>query len=205
MYIPPPGSSAPTLDSGVNWAHWIDKHFLPVADRGDRGWRNEGILTTLPSIVSTLIGIFAGLILTSRSNVLPSAKAKGLLAWGGLLTIAGAARSTAFPINKHLWTSSFVLFTGGLSMLLLALFFFIFDMCRMKRLAMPFIWIGANSIAAYLLAGILPRAELALNQVFNIPTDPTSETGLLILCAANVLLIVSVMCILYQRRIFLRV
>ena len=121
----------------------------------DRMWDPEGLLSTLPAIVTTLIGVWAGHILLSSRTM--AEKAASLFAWGLVLLTGGYVWDWFFPINKQIWTSSYVLFTGGLAMSMLALCYWVIDVRGHSRWAKPFVMYGMNAIAIYVLSGLLAR------------------------------------------------
>jgi predicted acyltransferase len=136
-----------------NLAGWVDRHYLPgriVAAYYGYG-DNEGLLSTIPAVGTTLLGALAGRWL--RTGRGPWAKVAGLAAAGLAALAVGAAWDRSFPVIKNLWTSSFVLVAGGFSLLLLALFYAVIDVLRFRRWAFFFTVIGANAITIY----VVPR------------------------------------------------
>jgi len=115
----------------------------------------EGLLSTLPSIATTLLGILAGHWLRSGRD--RYATCSGLFVFGTLAIIAGSSWGAWFPINKALWTSSFVLLAGGWSMLGLAVCSWLVDVQNYRRWAAPFRVLGTNPIVAYTLAAVGAR------------------------------------------------
>jgi predicted acyltransferase len=154
--VPVPGQGAGILDYDGNLAGYIDLKLLaghlykPTFDP-------EGILSTFPAIVTAILGTLTGDWLRSKRPHL--VKTLGLLAAGAGLTGLGLALHPYFPINKQLWTSTFVLFTAGAALLLLALFYLLIDVLGWRNWAVRFFVFGTNAIAAYvgsiLLAKIL--------------------------------------------------
>jgi len=146
-YIPVPGYGAGVLTREGNLASAIDRFFLhghmyrPVYDP-------EGILSTFPSIVSVLSGIWAAQYgLTSYTHkTFQRLCSAGFFSFG-----AGLLWHKVFPINKALWTSSFVLITSGFALLLFSLLYEIFDVRRVRYLGKPFEALGQNAIAAYVV------------------------------------------------------
>ncbi len=143
-----PGFPRGDLSMQGNFASYIDRSILPgrlylvIHDP-------EGLMSTIPAIGTGLLGILAGQLL-KHSALSPSAKA-GRLALAGVISLVIAlAWNTIFPINKNLWTSSFVLTVGGISLLLLATFYYIIDVRGYKKWAFFFSVIGMNSILIYL-------------------------------------------------------
>jgi predicted acyltransferase len=149
MLVPVPGAGAGVMTPQGNLASFIDRHLLPrpycCFAQGD----NEGILSTFPAIATTLMGVLAGHWLRSRQT--PTRKTIGLALAGVASLIVGFAWSFNFPIIKNLWTSTFVLFAGGWSLLLLALFYWIIDVRGYRRWSFFFTVIGVNAITIYLV------------------------------------------------------
>lgn len=148
-----PGSDIPLLDPNANLSWYIDQHLLP--GRMYEGTRDpEGILSTLPAIATALLGVLTGEWLATRRDA--KRKTAGMLAFGVACVLAGQLWGIWFPINKKLWTSSFVLFTAGCALICLAVCYWITDV-KLHRGAWtkPFVIFGSNAIAAYTLAELL--------------------------------------------------
>jgi predicted acyltransferase len=148
-----PGRDIPFMDHDLNLVAWIDRHLLP--GRLFEGTRDpEGLLSDLPAFATTLLGLLAGTWITQPR---PAArKVIGLLVAGVLLVAAGLLWSQTFPINKRLWTSSYVLFAGGLSLLLLAAFYFVVEIRQSRgRWSYPLLVFGTNAITAYVFSELL--------------------------------------------------
>ena len=142
--IPIPGKGAGIYEPEMNLALYVDNAVLGHWQEG-AGWTY--ILSNMTFICSVMLGVFAGQILMSDAN--PMRKA-GLLALIGVACIiAGKVWGIWFPIIHHLWTSSLVLFAGGLSFLLLALFYLVIDIWGYKKWSFFFVVIGTNAIAVY--------------------------------------------------------
>jgi predicted acyltransferase len=150
-----PGFGAPDLalypqgDVAPNLATWFDKVFLKtLADNFP--YDSEGILSNIPAIATTIIGVITGTWL--RTGVSREEKVNRIFTWGVLLTISGYFWSLSFPLGKKLWTSSFVLFMGGWSLLLLGALFWAVDVKKKtsRFLAIPR-WFGMNAISAIVL------------------------------------------------------
>ncbi len=150
--IPTPGPGKPMLEPGVNLAAWIDQQLLPGRMwQGD--WDPEGILSTFPAIVTGITGMLAGkLIVSGKSR---ERTVIWLFSIGFICTVAGEMWGWVFPINKNIWTSSYVLYTSGLAAMTLATAMFIIDMLGYRRGTRFGIIYGANAITAYVLAGVL--------------------------------------------------
>ena len=152
-YIPIPSIGFPDLSvPEINWAHYIDSLFLPGVLWKDT-WDPEGILSTLPSIITGVFGIFAGYIITKVSEL--KEKIIYLFLLGFILLFLGDLLSYIFPINKNLWSTSYTLLVGGISCLAFAFFVFLVDLKdngRYFKFAKVF---GVNSIFSYVLAGMI--------------------------------------------------
>jgi len=148
-FIPVPGFGAGDFAEGHNLTNWIDKMWLPFR-KWDGDHDPEGLLSTLPAIATTLFGVFAGMLLRNTA-VEPSRKVRLLVGWGIAGIVLGLLWHLQFPIIKKLWTSSFVLFTAGISAVLLAAFYQVIDIRQNRRWCQPFVWIGMNAITIYLL------------------------------------------------------
>jgi predicted acyltransferase len=154
-FIHIPGFGAPNLSLypqgyvAPNLATWFDKVFLKtLADNFP--YDSEGILSNIPAIATTIIGVITGTWL--RTDVSKEEKVNQIFAWGVLLTIIGYFWSLSFPLSKKLWTSSFVLFMGGWSLLLLGVLFWAFDIKKKSSrfLAIPR-WFGMNAISGIVI------------------------------------------------------
>ncbi len=116
----------------------------------------EGLASTWPAIVTALLGMLFGGVLTRENEVYSKWRKFLIMTVGGLLLLAiGFAWHLVFPINKNLWNSSFVCFVGGYSALALAIFYLVIDIFPFKWLAFPFVVVGMNSITIYLAARIV--------------------------------------------------
>ena len=151
-FVPVPGVDAVEyLSREGNLAGYIDRLLIPgrlYYEFGD----NEGILSTIPALATTLLGVLAGVTLKSSKSQIY--KILWMLICGCIFLIAGILWSFLFPLNKILWTSSFVLVSGGCSLLLLCLFYWLIDYRGYKKWAFPFIVIGMNAITIYIIQGL---------------------------------------------------
>jgi len=159
LLVPVPGVGAGVLTPEGNLAGFLDRLLIPgkfcCYPFGD----NEGMLTTLPAVATTLLGVMASYWLRSSREV--RTKSGGLAAAGVGCLLVALAWNPFFPINKILWTSSYVLFAGGWSLLLLALFYWIIDVRGWRRWAFPFVVIGMNPITIYVVQELLDFAIVA--------------------------------------------
>ncbi len=146
-------------EEGRNVVNHFDFRFLPLR-KWNGNYDPEGVLSTFPAVASCLLGMFAGVFLCDPKRT-PQQKAIGLAGAGLALLAAGFGWGTFFPIIKKLWTSSFVLVAGGYSALLLATFYWIIDVRGWQRWCQPFVWVGLNPIAIYLLGELVDFGQLA--------------------------------------------
>ena len=150
-FVPVPGYGTGQLDVAGNLAASVDRAVLGSHTwKHNPGWDPEGLLSTLPAIATTLLGIVAGEWL--RSNRDWSRKLAGLAAGGALAFSLGLLWGTSFPINKNLWTSSYSLLMSGLAAVCLALCIWIVDRKGWKAWSAPFQWLGMNAIALFVLS-----------------------------------------------------
>jgi predicted acyltransferase len=159
--VPVPGYGAGDLGRAGNLAAYIDRAVL-----GSHLWQQakvydpEGLLSTLPAIATTLLGVLAGHWLVSGPP--PGAVAAGLAGAGLAATALGALWGLWFPINKTLWTSSYALFTGGLAALALTACYWLVEARGFRRWAVPFAWFGVNALALFFLSTLAAKLLLLI-------------------------------------------
>ncbi|WP_462177427.1 transmembrane glucosamine N-acetyltransferase NagX [Pseudoalteromonas gelatinilytica] len=154
-FVPVPGGSAGDLSAAGSWNAWFDAHLLPGISYQNRVVDPEGVLSNIPAIVNALMGVFAGQ-LVARAQQIGEWKMTALLFAAGVVSVClGWLWDLQFPVNKELWTSSFVLVTVGWSAILLAVFYALVDILPGQRAAYPFVIIGANSIIIYLASSLV--------------------------------------------------
>jgi predicted acyltransferase len=154
--IPVPGIGHPNLESGTNLASWLDSillkdHMYIVT----KTWDPEGILSTLPVIANGLIGVLIGQLLLKPLPKIEMTKKMILISI--ILIISGLLWSVFFPINKVLWTSSYVLFTSGIALFLLTLIYYIVDVMEYKKWTKFLLSWGVNPMIVFFVSGVLPR------------------------------------------------
>jgi predicted acyltransferase len=200
--VAPPGGIPGDYGMETSLPGWVDRAVLPgklmYYGHGD----NEGILSTFGAIATTLLGVLAGHWL--RSTCSGGAKFAGLVLAGLVCLLAGKMWDQVFPIIKNIWTSSYVLYAGGWSLLLLAGFYGIMDVLGYRRWAFFFVVIGGNAITIYVACKVL-----GLNRLFRIIENGYgTEWGAFVpalLAMALVAVDWVVLWQLYRRRLFLRV
>ena len=154
-----PGRDVPFMDMSQNLVSWIDRHIFPYhlyLYPPDHNVRDpEGMLSNLPAIGTTLMGTLAGIWLRSRRTI--KAKTVGLVAACIASLAVGYLWSLEFPLNKNMWTSSFVLVAGGYSLALLTFCFWAVEQMNWRK-GWTYVWMvfGSNAIAAYMFSELMP-------------------------------------------------
>jgi predicted acyltransferase len=176
-------------------------------------WDPEGLLSTLPAVATVILGTFTGEWLRSERSEL--SKVAGMLAAGVAGIALGLWWDTVFPINKPLWTSSYVVFTGGMALVGLGLFYWLVDLLGYRRWGFPFQLFGVNAIAAFFLSSLGARiigqiqvGDTSLKGWINATlfTPHLSPANASLAFALTYLLFwLGVVWILYWRRILIRV
>jgi predicted acyltransferase len=156
MLVPVPGGAAGDLTPSGNLGAYIDRNvFGSHLWVQSKTWDPEGLLSTVPAIATTLLGGVAGLWLGSRAS--GARKALWMVAAGVAAIGIGLAWSLVFPLNKGLWTSSYVWFTGGAAAVFLALCFTLIDLKGWTAWSRPFVILGLNAIALFVLSGLATK------------------------------------------------
>jgi len=164
--IPVPGYGAGVLEPVGNLCWYIDSHIFrghTWAGAPAPGFDPEGLLSTLPAISSVLFGILTGNYIKRKINEYE--KVSSLFVWGFFAVIGGYIVSIWFPINKNLWTSSYVLLTTGMALIFLATCYWLIDIKGYKKWSVPFLIYGSNAITVYTLSGIIARMLIFLFKV----------------------------------------
>jgi predicted acyltransferase len=169
-YVPVPGAGLPVrdiplLDKDQNIVAWLDRQLMPGHLYEEFTTHNardpEGLLSDIPAVATTLMGLFTGLWLC---NWLPSRiKAAGIAAAAAACLASGYLWAHWFPLNKKMWTSSYVLVAAGWSLLLFAVLYWALEKHRSsvkaqnKGIIWPFLVFGSNAILAYMISELLER------------------------------------------------
>lgn len=206
-FVPVPGYGPGDYAEGHNLTNWFDKEFLP-GFRWNGDHDPEGILSHITAFASCLLGVLAGLLLQSTTTS-PSRKVGILVAAGVVSLILGYLWGYSFPIVKKIWTSSFVLVAGGWSALLLATFYYVIDVCRIRAWAIPFVWIGTNALTIYLISNLVDFDRLAQRFAGGdvsrwLDANVMPHFGALVLALVGLTLAFLICRFLYKRQIFLR-
>jgi predicted acyltransferase len=198
-----PGFPHGDLTIEGNFASYVDRLYLPgklyrvIHDP-------EGIMSTIPAIATGLLGILTGQLL-KNGRMSKEKKAGWMALTGVILIVVALIWNFDFPINKNLWTSSFVLNVGGISLLLLSLFYYIIDVLGYKKWAFFFKVIGMNSILIY-MSGRFLNWEYSTNAFFGWLGQLVGNPFNVVIMAICLVLVKWVfLYFLYKKKVFLRV
>lgn len=213
MLVWVPDLGAGVLLPGKNLAAWIDGQLIPFF-MWQGTWDPEGILSTLPAIGTGITGMLAGHIVISDKKL--EDKVISLFVYGFFMLMTGEMWGWFFPINKNIWTSSYVLYTSGLATLSWAVLIWIMDMKGFKRWANFGVVFGMNAITAYVLSSILliPFTSFSMSDGDNlqelfmkslINTGMIPELASLIWAVLFTGLCFVPVWVLYRKKIFLKI
>jgi predicted acyltransferase len=204
--VPVPGFGAGVITPEGNITAWFDRNFLP-GKLHRLVYDPEGLLSTLPAVASALLGVLCGqyLRLSAPNGFLPVQALRIFIA-GLTLLLAGWLWNFVFPVNKILWSSSYVLVAGGWSMMALALFYFIIDVKGYRNWSRPLVWIGTNSILIYVAAHGLVNFESTSQFLFGglISLAPAAWHSALLWTGVGLIQLAGLY-ILYRNRLFWKV
>ncbi|MCU0445658.1 MAG: heparan-alpha-glucosaminide N-acetyltransferase domain-containing protein [Microscillaceae bacterium] len=159
--VPVPGVGAPNLQPETNLGAWLDRLLLDGhLWKQSKTWDPEGVLGTIPAVGTSLLGIMTGQYLSQKNE--PGTRVAWLFVAGSALVVLGMWWGLVFPINKALWTSSYVLYTGGLGMMGVAICYWLIDVQGYTAWIAPFRAYGINAISAYVLAGLVVKLFLII-------------------------------------------
>lgn len=234
-----PGCDVTTIDDkACNLAAWLDRTILTEAHiwRSAKVFDPEGILSTVPALATTISGVLTGTWLTqkykdndesegSQATIKDDQagdlrKAVGLFFMGTILLAIGWTWSLVFPLNKSLWTSSYVVYTSGLALLTLGFCYYVIDIKGYKRWARPFVIFGVNALALFVFSGIMARVmgmirilaadektislqQWIFNNLFLSWAEPINAS--LAYAISFILLWLFLMWLLYRRRLFIKI
>ncbi len=220
-YVPVPGFGVPThdmplLDPDRNIVAWLDRKLM-MGRLYEVTRDPEGLLSNIPAVATSLLGVMTGAWLRSARSA--GTKAAGLAVFGVLGIVTGKMIDIWFPINKKLWTSSFVLFMAGMALVVLALCYWLVDIKQWRRWATPFLVYGANAIAAYVFAALtahllyhvrIHKGGLAMSlqqwvyeRVF-VPLGSPADASLYF-ALSYVVMCWLAMLVLYRKKIFIKI
>jgi len=219
VFVPFPGHNPGDLTAAGNLGAFIDRAVLGQNHLwGQRPWDPEGLLSTVPAIASTLMGVVTGFWL--RAPVSGGTRAL-LMAAAGIAAMAiGSLWDLAFPINKSLWTSSYAWFMGGAGAFGLAACYWVVDVKGWRWWTKPFVVLGVNAIALFVLAGLSAKTLLLVkvagaggkavslySYIFKTWYEPLAapKNASLLFALSYLLALYGIMWVMYRRRIFLKV
>jgi len=189
-----------------NLAGFIDRLLLPGRFCCYKFGDSEGLLSTIPAISTALLGMLTGQFVKSQYLInKPIRKVLYMVLAAIGLMILGRIWNIAFPINKYLWSSSFVCFVGGLSLLLFSIFYLVIDVWQFKKWTFFFVVIGMNPITIYLVERII-NLDSATKFFFGGITALLPETWTPMIDGIGITTVAWVfLYILYKKKIFLKV
>ena len=219
--IPVPGCEVTTInDKACNLAAYLDRLILGE----NHIWKQakvfdpEGILSTIPAVVTTISGILTGIWLKSNRSDLE--KVGGIFFGGVCLVALGWYWNLFFPWNKSLWTSSYVLYTSGLALCFLGFCYWLIDIKGYKKWSKPFVIFGVNALALFVFSGLLTKTL----SLIKVPAPDGKTVSLynwiyqnaflrfaepinasLMFAVSYILLWLFLMWLLYRKRIFIKV
>lgn len=155
--IPVPDGNPPNLDPETNIGAWLDRLLLSTNHlySQSKTWDPEGFISTIPAFGTGISGILTGLWLKSDRG--DYQKVVGILGVGVILVALGLIWDLAFPINKKIWTSSYVLYTSGIALLFLGVIYWLTDILGYKSWTKPFVVYGMNALFVFVMSGLVAK------------------------------------------------
>jgi predicted acyltransferase len=203
VFVPVPGYGAGTFEPASTINAWLDQRLIP-GRLYDEVFDPEGFLCMVSAIAVTLLGAFAGYVIRS-SGLSPTRKSLYILIAGSVLVIAALAVSPVYPIIKKMWTIPYVLMAGGISAMLLALFYYVIDVRGSRNWTLFFRVYGMNSITIYVGARIVSFYGISRFFLNWISVHFSEEWGAVFIALGVLALQEGLLYFLYKRKIFLRV
>lgn len=217
--VPVPGVGYPNFEPATNLGAWLDNlllngHLWSLS----KVWDPEGLLSTVPAISTALCGILTGHWLRSKRNEVE--KVAWMFVYGCFALVIAAFWDMVFPINKSIWTSSYVVYTAGMALMFLAICYFLIDIKGIKWWTKPFIVYGMNAITVFFLSGLMARGLTLIKWTDAAGQEITLKGFLydsyfaswlapinasLLWALSYVLLWLGLMWILYAKKIFIKV
>jgi predicted acyltransferase len=192
-----------------NFARWIDGfvlsgHMWSVT----RVWDPEGLVSSLPAIATTLLGVTCGMLL--RTSLTVAEKTAWMFSIGAGLIFTGALMNIWLPINKNLWTSSYTVFMAGMAYAVFALFYWVIDAQGFQSWAKVFIIFGRNAIALFVLSDAVAITMIKMHWVRPVFAGVFAHLGppkiaSLSFALAHALLMFLAAWMMWRKRLFLRV
>lgn len=218
--VPVPGGIAPNLEAETNLGAWLDRAIFSTNHlwAAVKTWDPEGLLSTIPAIGTGIAGMLTGEWL--RTSKTDHEKVNGLLAVGALMFALGLIWNEVFPLNKKIWTSSYVVYMAGISLLFLGTIYWLVDIKGWKGWIKPFQVYGVNALFAFVLSGVVARLlgtiKVAVPEgepiglgawlyQHSFATFLSPMNASLAWAICNVLLILGACWILYRNKIYIKV
>jgi predicted acyltransferase len=201
--IPVPGYGAGNLTIEGNLHGWIDRHLLP-GRLLQKTYDENGLLTQIPALCLTILGTLAADVLRNE-NITDHIKLRNLTIAGTICLAIGLLWSLHFPINKHLWSSSFIMLTGGMSFLAFSLFYWIIDILKYQKWTLFFIVIGMNSLTIYLVYRFVDFGHTSKLLFEGLYKDTAEKWHPVLESIGALVLVWLFLYFLYRRRIFIKI
>lgn len=215
--IPVPNFGSGNLSPEGNLAAYID-NMIFKGHMWKTNWDPEGLLSTFPAVVTTMIGVFTGIWLERSKDKFQVTT--GMFVTGYILILIGIIWDMWFPINKYIWTSSYVLFMGGMALNFLAFCYYLIEIKNIRWWTQPFLVFGMNAIASFFLSSLVAKTLNIINvkdfngesislkgYIFKNFFEPYFEpiNASLAFAICYVFFWYLIMLIFYKRRIFIKV
>ena len=221
--VPGQGGLAGALlldDPSTPLSAWLDRTVLGRNHLwiGGVTWDPEGLLSTVPAIGTAMLGVFAGRWIAEPRPL--AERLNGLFAVGSIGMVIGLVWSWVFPINKNLWTSSYVVFTAGMACVTLATCMWVIDVHKVRWWTKPFVIYGLNPMIAFLGSGLMARLIYSIINVSYHGHDVSLQSAIyealyaswlsplnasLLFAVSFVLVWFGILAMLYRRNIVLKV
>ena len=154
--VPVPGLGEASLEAEANLGAWLDRTLMDGhLWSQSKVWDPEGLLSTIPAFATSIAGILTGTWLKTKNT--HHQKIIGMMVVGAVLIVIGLFWDLAFPINKKIWTSSYVLYHSGIALQLLAIIYWLVDVLGYKKWIKPFVVFGVNSLFVFVGSGLLAK------------------------------------------------
>lgn len=215
--VPVPGYGVGDLSPDGNLAAYVDRLVF-----GDHIWRDmwdpEGLLSTIPAVATAMCGVFTGKLLKSSKDGGEITSWMFVFGWAAI--VLGLIWGLAFPINKNLWTSSYVLFTAGAALQFLGVCYWLIDVRGFRRWAHPAVVFGRNAIVVFVLSGLLVKTLIRISVELSDGTTVSAYAwiyrtlfvpwagplnGSLAFAIANILIWYGLLELMYRKRIFVKI
>jgi len=214
-FVPVPGYGAGVLEPIGNWGNYFDRHIMLGHMQHD-GWEGKSLLGSFPALVTMLMGLLTGVYLRTARPAYETLT--HLYFYGSLCMAAGITWGLWFPINQHLWTSSLVLFMGGMALVFLATCYYIVDTKKITWWTLLCLIFGVNSLAVWVFSQLGMKTLMAIDitgpdgaavSLWKAGGDRLATylgplNGSLAFAILYVLFWLGVMGILYRQRIFIK-